>query len=62
MLSYHHYVLPVPACVSEDVVLSLFPVCISFVVPSTAVSVDEATVGIGCLDFTRGDRKQIMAV
>lgn len=42
-------------------VLPLFPVCISFVVPSTAVSVDEATVGIGCLDFTTGDRNQIMA-
>lgn len=58
MFSGRHYVLPVPVDISERSVLpSMFPEGVSFVAPRTAVSIDEATVGIGCLHFTTGGRK-----
>lgn len=57
MFSGHLEVLPAPAEISECWVLpSLFPEGVPFVAPKAAVTIDEATVGVGCLHF-KGKRK-----
>lgn len=58
MFPGHHHVLPAPVDVSERGVLPpLFPEGVFFVAPRTAVSVDEATVGVRCLHFMTGGRE-----
>lgn len=57
VFSGRHHVPPVPVDSSEGGVLPpLFPEGVSFVAPRTAVSVDEAAVGIGCL--REGERRE----